>query len=1129
MWFSALFAATVAVCSAVSALVMVAPEAPGEACRIVMSMLRRCRRRKPPPVIWIEESPAPTKSPKTPLSRSAARRAGKKRLPSHRMRATKWYDPAAAGHCGYMCALRSQGRAAGKMSTMALRSKVAGVVTSMFIKDESIYGIPARQVINASGLTLAAYEAQTSHLMWASALELAVALREIAGKNTVYLSSRGKILKIYQGTGGVPTIIRLKDQHYTLYRCNNGRKDPFVSVPYEDYLRGGMMSGRSSRSRSRSVSPTLPWRDPAVSSRLPPSPLPSNEEDGTYPTPPSPDQPTPDRFPRNADSRSPECPAASTSPHSPPPAQHELTPRRIFFADGNYTWWRANPHALARKVIAKISLEKDLGSILRMRPAEAVLWQDVDYLELDQEVILPQEQEWTIDVRENGWEKHKQVRTFPAYRDDDLEMYIAAPYAVDVDEVIDRVYEYIGEDIVKIEVLPGGSWWLILQPRQHHVIREVGRGGMQHAPQQTSSSDHCTFRDEPLPHVDCWNPLTDVGESQLVWLDIPATPQRTVAMRFPIDASMQRCVASAADRFAVAHDTVSLAGAIPSSLLGGGTSARVPPTSACLMRRYFYAWSDFPTGWTETHYPASTKVGQMVSDICAKAAITVPIEVRSDGYIISHEMLLKDMPAPFAILHLPTEVILQERQGRPTQGSDQSISALVTPSSSSTDVEVSQQEETAYQEEHDTHQDTSQIDAIAAADELRLADQRVRQQIIEAPLPKRRPPPPPHRDWVLRRQLSRQQQDQRSMHNEEQITQQSRNLPVASAPVVLFPGHQDEDQSPRGGAKSTRSEQAAQRSTMIGWAEQRIEEVGLQVDMRTVRTILKAEQKIVSSILHASSQAQVAFVVAAAYRRIGLGAQAAELERIAVKPAQRKEAVQSQARSPDTNGASGAEHSPEAAAQQVPLPQEGQTQQPLHADLVHLVPTLAVLSQQMQYHTQSLGALGQACQEMAIRCDSTMDSSRSAIDVVSQRLEQLSDRMSSLEDRFGIWETTYLRTILEHLPPPAQEPIQSPSATRSPSHPYAKPITPSSEPPKSLALVVPSPATPEEMLAAHREQQQIPPSMPVDEVAMQVPAEMQGPQANTIQLLEQRSLRACAEKVVSQGKRSAIQPFKAGR
>ena len=179
-----------------------------------------------------------------------------------------------------------------------------------------------------------------------------------------------------------------------------------------------------------------------------------------------------------------------------------------------------------------------------------------------------------------------------------------------------------------------------------------------------------------------------------------------------------------------------------------------------------------------------------------------------------------------------------------------------------------------------------------------------------------------------------------------------------------------------------------------------MEEAGIPVDMRTLRTMLKAEQKTVSSILHASSQAQVTFVVAAAYRRIGLGAQAAELERSAVKPGQRRaEDIQSQPSPP----AGPQEQSAPPDRMQTSERQEDVQQQGTNpAELTQLLPTLVVLNQQMQFHSQSLTALGQACRDMAVRCDTTMDTSKVTMDAVSQRLEQVAERLVSLEDRFAI-------------------------------------------------------------------------------------------------------------------------------
>ena len=196
----------------------------------------------------------------------------------------------------------------------------------------------------------------------------------------------------------------------------------------------------------------------------------------------------------------------------------------------------------------------------------------------------------------------------------------------------------------------------------------------------------------------------------------------------------------------------------------------------------------------------------------------------------------------------------------------------------------------------------------------------------------------------------------------------------------------------------------------------------------------------------------------------------------------------------------------------------------MHADLAYLMPTLAVLNQQMQCNVQSLTALGQACRDMAIKCDTSMDSAEKATTAVTTSLDQITQRLTALEDRFGLWETTYLKTILDHLPPPGREAFISPVATRSPSHPYAKPITPRSEPPRSPA-VVPSPATPAEMIEAHRNMQDESATSPVEVNASLGEQETQQAQASTIQKLEQRSLRACAEKAVGPSKRKRHPAF----
>ena len=76
-------------------------------------------------------------------------------------------------------------------------------------------------------------------------------------------------------------------------------------------------------------------------------------------------------------------------------------------------------------------------------------------------------------------------------------------------------------------------------------------------------------------------------------------------------------------------------------------------------------------------------------------------------------------------------------------------------------------------------------------------------------------------------------------------------------------------QSSRGGARTARVSQHP-RSAMIVWAEDKISREVPGLNMLTVRMLLRAEQRTVSAVLHARSEAQTKEVIKAAYRRAGL-------------------------------------------------------------------------------------------------------------------------------------------------------------------------------------------------------------------------------------------------------------------
>ena len=100
--------------------------------RIVVKkeLARRAQLRQNTEVIWVQESPPPTRVMTTPPSqlttrRRAARGAGKQRYRMHRRRQTRFYDPAAKGHCGYACVLKGANMKVNAANIMMIRAEVA--------------------------------------------------------------------------------------------------------------------------------------------------------------------------------------------------------------------------------------------------------------------------------------------------------------------------------------------------------------------------------------------------------------------------------------------------------------------------------------------------------------------------------------------------------------------------------------------------------------------------------------------------------------------------------------------------------------------------------------------------------------------------------------------------------------------------------------------------------------------------------------------------------------------------------------------------------------------------------------------------------------------------------------------
>ena len=85
----------------------------------------------------------------------------------------------------------------------------------------------------------------------------------------------------------------------------------------------------------------------------------------------------------------------------------------------------------------------------------------------------------------------------------------------------------------------------------------------------------------------------------------------------------------------------------------------------------------------------------------------------------------------------------------------------------------------------------------------------------------------------------------------------------------LTPTLASPSQSSRGGARTARVSQHP-RSAMTVWAEDKVSREVPGLNMLTVRMLLRAEQRTVSAVLHARSEAQTKEVICVAFRRAGL-------------------------------------------------------------------------------------------------------------------------------------------------------------------------------------------------------------------------------------------------------------------
>ena len=266
-----------------------------------------------PTVIEVPESPVPTRS-RTPRT---ARRSGGRRIPTHRKVAVMWCNPSTKNHCAFMALLVAAGRRPTIARVRWLRRETSRLIMQDFAQNKTRAGFNVREVMKNACMGPHAYTSCMARNMWASPYDAVVAANILDLKVCIAYE---KSITYSEGAHVVNATLRLANRHWTLRKRSKSSRSPLCKdvIP-----RGGMRNASKSRSRSpRTLSPTLPfWPAPLESSRLPPSPLPDDEENGD-PTPPSDGRVTPGRFPASPDSRV-TLVRIPLTPTSPPLAQHE--------------------------------------------------------------------------------------------------------------------------------------------------------------------------------------------------------------------------------------------------------------------------------------------------------------------------------------------------------------------------------------------------------------------------------------------------------------------------------------------------------------------------------------------------------------------------------------------------------------------------------------------------------------------------------------------------------------------------------------------------------------------------------------------------------------------------------------
>ena len=201
--------------------------------------------------------------------------------------------------------------------------------------------------------------------------------------------------------------------------------------------RGGMHFNRRERSRSRSVTPTMPFvptqRDqseeevsPATVGRIM-----AEHERARY---------APERDPHRGPLSLQDPVASLVIPDDPPAAQPPMIPKPVLDGLREVTHIYAATTANTRRVLADVLRIKDLHAPLEAFPPTAVPWEQVTYVRLPDQPRHPYTN--FLDLRFGPWETRQEPRFIPILSSGDVEQHAIVPQATPPIEVQRRLGRY---------------------------------------------------------------------------------------------------------------------------------------------------------------------------------------------------------------------------------------------------------------------------------------------------------------------------------------------------------------------------------------------------------------------------------------------------------------------------------------------------------------------------------------------------------------------------------------------------------------------------------------------------------------------------------------------------------------